>query len=127
MAKIKRRAIHKNEWQLLKDNMIKMMSEEKGGSEGRETVPEIACARCANFSDNIFASDGRGFCKVLKVGSDFSVAPPVFITEGEKGMMVLFNMDSSACKYFDKMSFIDTDGKECSDPQFQRAQRQMTK
>jgi len=36
-------------------------------------------------------------------------------------------MDASRCEYYEMMELIDTDGTECADPQFRRAQRQMEK
>ncbi|MBL0731667.1 MAG: hypothetical protein JJW03_02275 [Desulfosarcina sp.] len=121
----KRRERGTDKWKNMKSALVKQTSESKGSMEEREAMPEIACAKCTNFSDNIYQSDGRGSCKILKTGSDISVDPPVFVLEGDQGLMVRFNMDSSKCTHFDKMEFIDTDGSECSDPAVQRAQRQM--
>jgi hypothetical protein len=97
------------------------------GVEDREKVPEINCAVCKNFSENAYASDGRGTCRILKIGSDISVEKPVYVLEGEAPLSVKFNMDASRCGRFDKTDYIDTDGSECADPSYRRAQRQMDK
>ncbi len=123
----RRKARASDKWKAMHNALIQQTSTSKGSMEERETMPDIACAKCKNFSDNIYQSDGRGSCKILKTGSDIAAEPPVFITEGEHGLVVLFNMDSSKCTYFNRMEFIDTDGSECSDPATQRAQRQMKK
>ena len=41
--------------------------------------------------------------------------------------MSMFNIDAASCPHYTEMAFIDTDGTECADPQFRRAQRQMEK
>jgi hypothetical protein len=110
----------------MRQGMTKQLSTAKG-VEGREKVPEKACGKCSNFSENAYASDGRGFCGVVKVGSDILADPPVFVLEGNAGMMCMFNMDAARCVHYKEMEFIDTDGTECADPQFRRAQRQMEK
>lgn len=95
--------------------------------EERETVPDVACGLCMNFSENAYASDGRGFCKKLKVGSDIKAKPPVYVMEGEAGFSTLFNTDASGCEHFKKMKMVDTDGNEVADPNWRRVQRQMEK
>jgi hypothetical protein len=97
------------------------------GVEARETVPEISCAVCKNFSENAYASDGRGTCRILKIGSDISLEKPAYVLEGDAPLNVKFNTDAARCGRFDKMDYIDTDGSECADPSYRRAQRQMEK
>jgi hypothetical protein len=95
--------------------------------EEREKIPEKACGVCKNFSENAYSSDGRGSCGVLKFGSDLNADPPIFITEGETGLISFFNTDGGQCPHFVRMAFIDTDASETADPAFRRAQRQMEK
>lgn len=95
--------------------------------EERETVPEVACGVCKNFSENAYASDGRGTCKVLKAGSRITVEPPVYVTEGDAGLVTFFNTEASKCGHFTRMELIDRDGSECADPAFRRVQRQLEK
>lgn len=121
-----RRKSRRGEWAQMRDSMTNMVSQ-KRGVEGREVVPDIACGICKKFSENAYGSDGRGYCKVLKTGSDIKQDPPVYILEGEAALLTIFNMDASKCKYFEKMAFIDTDATECADPQYRRTQRQMAK
>ena len=116
----------REEWEQMRKSMTSQFSTAKG-VEGRETVPDNACGKCKNFSENAYASDGRGSCGVLKMGSNFLADPPIFVLDGEAGLMCMFNMDASQCKYYERMEFIDTDGTECADPRFRRAQRQMEK
>ena len=118
------RRSRRSEWEQIRDSMTGHFSTARG-VEGRETVPDKACGKCKDFSENAYASDGRGFCRVLKTGSNLLADPPIFVLEGETGLMCMFNMDASKCKYYERMEFIDTDGTECADPQFRRAQRQM--
>ena len=93
--------------------------------EERENVPETACGFCKNFAENAYASDGRGLCKILKMGSNIAATPPVFVTEGEVGHPTMFNAEATSCTYFERMDFIDTDGNEVADPSYRRVQRQM--
>ena len=95
--------------------------------EEREKVPDKACGLCRNFAENAYASDGRGLCKILKVGSDIAKSPPVLILVGEVGFPTMFNSDGAMCVHFGPMDFIDTDGTEVADPSFRRVQRQMEK
>ena len=95
--------------------------------EEREKIPDIACGVCRNFSENAYASDGRGSCRILKVGSDIKADPPVFNTEGETGLITFFNTEASKCTSFNRMELIDKDGTECADPAYRRMQRQMEK
>ncbi|MBI9076223.1 MAG: hypothetical protein JEZ02_12495 [Desulfatibacillum sp.] len=116
----------RSQWKQVADGML-------GGAgkvrtmEERENVPEKACGFCKNFSENAYASDGRGYCKKLKVGSDIKVDPAVYVMEGEASLTVLFNADGSKCQYFVRMELIDTNGNEVNDPSYRRAQRQMEK
>lgn len=120
------RRSRREEWNQVRNSMASDFSTAKG-VEGREIVPDKACGKCKNFSESAYASDGRGSCRVLKIGSNFLVGPPIFVLDGETGLMCMFNMDASRCEYYERMEFIDTDGTECADPQFRRAQRQMEK
>ena len=95
--------------------------------EERETVPDKACGVCRNFSENAYASDGRGSCRVLKMGSDILKDPPVYVLEGDSGSISFFNRNAERCSHFTRMSFIDRDGSECADPAYRRMQRQMEK
>jgi hypothetical protein len=99
----------------------------KKSFEEREKVPDVACGVCKNFSENAYASDGRGVCKTLKIGSNISADTPVYVLEGDTGQITFFNSDASKCSYFVRMEMIDKDGTECADPAFRRAQRQMEK
>ena len=111
------------DWALMRDAMSKNTSAQKG-VEGREIVPEKACAKCKNFSESAYSSDGRGFCTVLKMGSCIDNSP-VYKMEGEAAYMIIFNQDASKCKFYAKMDVIDTDATECADPHYRRTQRQM--
>ncbi|BBO67988.1 hypothetical protein DSCA_19180 [Desulfosarcina alkanivorans] len=124
MAKRKSRRKRGGEWAQMRDTMAGNFSNKKGVS-GREEVPEKPCGRCKKFSESAYGSDGRGFCAVLKTGSDLNADPPVFVLEGEAAMMTFFNVDAGKCAYYDEMAFIDTDGTECADPHHRRTQRQM--
>ena len=125
MARKARRS-RRGEWEQMRQGMNSQLSRDKG-TEGREHIPEKACGKCGNFSENAYASDGRGFCGVLKTGSDILADPPVLVLEGQAGLMSMFNIDAASCPHYTEMAFIDTDGTECADPQFRRAQRQMEK
>ncbi|MBA4368399.1 MAG: hypothetical protein C0403_12275 [Desulfobacterium sp.] len=82
------------------------------------------CGTCKNYSESSFASDGRGSCKYLKLGSDITGKPPVYITEGKEGYLTKTLADASSCEHYQKMKMIDKDGYECSDPMFRRSMRQ---
>jgi hypothetical protein len=97
------------------------------GVEDREKVPDISCGLCKNFSANAYAADGRGTCRIMKLGSDITAETPAYVLEGDAPYITKFNMDASRCGHFDKMELIDTDGAECADPSYRRAQRQMEK
>lgn len=116
----------RDQWKQMKDDMLGQASQKKSVEE-REKIPESACALCKNFSENAYASDGRGTCKVLKIGSNITVDPPVFVLEGDAGLITFFNTDASRCSHFVRSELIDTDGYECADPAHRRVQRQMEK
>ena len=116
----------RDEWGQVKESMFGQAEKSKSVEE-REKIPDIACCLCKNFSENAYASDGRGSCRILKTGSDISMNPPVYVLEGEAGFVAMFNMDSSKCAHFIRQELIDKDGNECADPAHRRAQRQMEK
>jgi len=116
----------REQWQDIRQSMMGDPAKPKYMEE-LESVPDKACALCSNFSENAYASDGRGYCSVLKHGSDIHADPPVFVTAGDIGFMSVFNNDAAKCVHFSKMQLIDTDGSECADPAFRRMQRQMEK
>ncbi len=116
----------RDQWQQVQNGMFGETSKARTVEE-RETVPDTPCGLCTNFSENAYASDGRGFCKALKVGSDIKADPPVYVTQGDAGLTVLFNTDAARCSHFNKMKMVDTDGTEVADPNWRRAQRQMEK
>lgn len=95
--------------------------------EERESMPEKACGLCKNFSENAKEADGRGICRILKMGSDVTSDPPKMITEGEVGFVTFLNVDGSRCPHFSKMTLIDKDLGETTDPSFRRAHRQFEK
>lgn len=95
--------------------------------EERERVPEKACGVCQKFSENAYASDGRGTCTILRGGSDIEVSPAIYVMEGDTPLIIQFNTDGAECKHFTKMEMVDKDGSECADPAFRRMQRQMEK
>ncbi len=121
----KKKSSRRDKWNQMREGLTNLSKTK--GVEARETVPDIACAKCKNFSETTFSSDGRGSCSVVKAGSDFTVEPPLILLEGDTGMLCMFNTDAAKCSQFDLMEIIDTDGNECADPQFRRAQRQMEK
>lgn len=123
MAARERRPSRTNEWDQMRKGLTGELS--KRGFDERETVPEKACGKCSNYSENAFSSDGRGTCGVLKAGSDILSTPPVLILEGETAYTTLFNAEASNCPHYSKMEFMDTDGSECADPTVSRTQRQL--
>lgn len=116
----------RDQWKQASNKMFGETGKRKGFEE-REKVPDLACGLCKNFSENAYASDGRGVCKTLKMGSDISVDPPLCLTEGDTGLITFFNTEATKCGHYSRMEFIDKDGTECADPAFRRAQRQMEK
>ena len=117
----------REKWEQIRKSMLGAGDETKKTVEEREKIPEKACGVCKNFSENAYSSDGRGSCGVLKFGSDLNADPPIFITEGETGLISFFNTNGGQCPHFVRMAFIDTDASETADPAFRRAQRQMEK
>ena len=89
------------------------------------TAPEKNCGICKNYLESAYMSDGRGTCAVLKEGSDITADPPVFNMENKNGYLLRILTDASKCKYYEKMEFIDKDGRECSDPMYRRSMRQL--
>jgi len=116
----------RDQWKEIQQNMFGEATRARSVEE-RETVPDRACGVCRNFSENAYASDGRGSCRVLKSGSDIAAEPPVYVLEGETGLISFFNRDAARCGHFERMTLIDRDGSECADPAFLRWQRQMEK
>lgn len=112
----------RDNWKKMQEDMSEAQTKK---TADLDTVPEFACSRCRNFKESSYGSDGRGSCSILKTGSDLAATPPVILTEGENGLITFFNTDAATCPKFDKLELVDTDGSECSDPSFQRAQRQM--
>lgn len=116
----------RDEWSGVRESIFDQAVKTKSVEE-REAIPEKACGICTHFSENAYASDGRGSCKKLKVGSNVRTDPPVYVTQGETGMISFFNADARRCELFSRMTFIDRDGNECADPAYRRAHRQMEK
>jgi len=116
----------RDKWKQIQQSMFGEATKARSVDE-RERIPEVACGVCRNFSENAYASDGRGSCRVLKAGSDISAHPPVYMTEGDSGFVTFFNSAASSCDRFLRMELIDRDGSECADPVFRRVQRQMEK
>ena len=116
----------RNKWKNARDAMMSPFAHTKG-VQNRESVPDQCCGKCQRWSENTYASDGRGTCGVLKMGSDLKSDPPAFVLDGDTGLITFFNMDTTACTHFQKMEVIDTDGNECADPLYRRAMRQMEK
>ncbi len=121
-----RRKSRRDEWDKMRDTMTSNLTKKKG-VDARELVPDTACGKCKHFSESAYGSDGRGFCMILKTGSDITLNPPVYHTVGEVSLITFFNVDASACRYYEEMAIIDTDGTECADPHYRRTQRQMEK
>ena len=117
----------RDEWKKVSES-IRMESGQMGKTlEEREKMPEKACGFCKNFSENAYSADGRGSCKILKMGSDLNANPPLVITEGETGLITYINMNALKCPHFQKMEMIDTDLGEISDPAYRRSHRIMEK
>ncbi len=94
-------------------------SQEKRGDDQR------VCGTCRHYSESAYSSDGRGSCSLLKMGSDITVDPPVFVTEGRGGYPTKTLTSAVHCEHYTKMKMIDKDGYECSDPAFRRSIRQL--
>ena len=116
----------RDQWRGIQESMLGESARARSVEE-REKIPDQACGVCKNFSENAYASDGRGTCGVLKTGSHIEVDPPVYVVEGETGLFTFFNTDAAKCRYFSRMELIDKDSTECADPAFRRMQRQMEK
>ncbi|MDQ7784000.1 MAG: hypothetical protein RDU20_14045 [Desulfomonilaceae bacterium] len=116
----------RDKWKSARDAMMAPLGKTKG-VKTRESVPEVCCGKCEMWFENAYSSEGRGTCRVLKMGSEIHSDKPTYVLEGDAGLISYFNMDASHCSYFSKMELIDTDGTECSDPLFRRALRQMKK
>jgi len=116
----------RDQWKEVQQNMFGEATRARSVEE-RERIPDQACGFCKNFSENAYASDGRGSCRVLKIGSDIGADPPVYVTEGETGYVSFIGKDAHRCRHFTKMDLIDRDGSECADPAYRRMQRQMDK
>lgn len=114
-----------------RDKMRKAFSNVLGQHEIQKDVKNVdpntqkICGTCNNFSENAYSSDGRGTCKVLKMGSDIKTSPPEFVLEGKGGFNTRTLSIAEECSYYDKMNYIDKDGYECSDPQYRRSMRQL--
>ena len=115
----------RNQWKQMKDNMFGQASQAKTVQQ-RESIPEKACSLCRFFSENAYASDGRGSCKKIKMGSEIQKDPPVILTDGDTGLVTFFNTDAKNCPHFSRLAMIDKDGSECADPKYRRAQRQFS-
>ena len=95
--------------------------------EEREKLPEKACGLCKNFSENAKEADGRGTCRILKMGSNILSDPPKLVTEGDVGFVTYLHIDASECPHYVKMTLIDRDLGETTDPSFRRGHRQFEK
>jgi hypothetical protein len=93
--------------------------------KSEQKLPEKICGLCKNFREIAYTGEGKGFCKVLKAGSNICVDPAVFVLEGENGYLSMNLDDAKNCRYYEKMEFIDKDGTECNDPMYRRSMRQM--
>ncbi len=90
-----------------------------------EKRAEKICGICKHFSESAYSGEGKGTCRVLKMGSDITADPPVYVLSGENGYLSLTLAEATACKHYEKMEFIDHDGTECSDPRYRRSIRQL--
>jgi hypothetical protein len=114
-------------WKEVRES-IQMSSGQMGKNiDEREKMPEKACGVCQNFFENAYNSDGRGSCRILKMGSNFKSNPPVLVTSGEVGLIAYINTDGGNCPHFLKMEIIDHDLGEISDPRYRRVHRIMEK
>ncbi|MFP4476803.1 MAG: hypothetical protein ACLFOY_14690 [Desulfatibacillaceae bacterium] len=98
----------------------------------RQTAPkeeqkksEKMCGYCKHYREIAYTGEGKGFCEVLKMGSDIMSEPPVYVLEGDNGYYSMNLADASKCKYYERMEFVDKDGTECNDPRYRRSMRQM--
>ena len=117
----------RDEWKKVRDG-ITMSSGEMGKTlQERESMPERACGYCQHFFENAYNADGRGSCKILKMGSDIKADPPVLKLDGDTGLITYINTNGEKCPHFLKMELIDTDLGEITDPTFRRSHRIMEK
>lgn len=105
----------------LRDAMLSL-TETSRSVEEREFVPEKACGKCKHFFQS-----GAGMCGILKMGSNISRNPPIYVTEGNDRYIIDFNTDGESCKFYESMDIIDTDISHSFDPKTSRHQRQMAK
>jgi hypothetical protein len=117
----------RDEWKKVKDSISMHQGQMGKTLEERETMPAKACGYCKNFFENAYNADGRGSCKVLKMGTDLKADPPVFVLEGDAGLISYINTNAEKCPHYNKMEIIDTDLGEISDPSFRRSHRIMEK
>jgi len=117
----------RSEWSKVRDSITRSSGEMGKTLEERERMPEKACGFCQNFFENSYESDGRGSCKMLKMGSDLKANPPVFVLSGETGLITYINTDGLNCPYFSKMELVDRELGEIADPRYSRAHRTMEK
>jgi hypothetical protein len=117
----------RDEWSKVRDSITGSSRAEGKTIEERERMPEKACGCCQNFFESANESDGRGSCRILKMGSDIKANPPVIVTSGEAGLIAYINTDADKCPHFLKMEIIDHDLGEISDPRYRRVHRIMEK
>lgn len=104
-------------------SMLVPQAQKQSRESGKKS--QKVCGTCRNYSESAWSSDGRGSCSCLKLGSDITANPPVFITEGKEGYLTRTLSDASLCEHYVKMKMIDRDGYECSDPVYRRSIRQL--
>jgi hypothetical protein len=117
----------RDKWKEVRDSITMSKGEMGKTVEERETMPAIACGYCKNFFENAYNADGRGSCKVLKMGSNIKTDPPVFVMAGDTGLIAYINTNAQNCTYYDRMELIDTDLNEITDPAYRRSHRIMEK
>ncbi len=92
-----------------------------------EKIADMVCGQCTKYSENSWASDGRGTCSVLSTGTNIDVDPAVYVLDGDIPLITMTLTDAKYCKYYDRMKMIDSDNTEVSDPKYRRSTRQMQK
>ena len=90
-----------------------------------EKMADKVCGKCKNYAENSWASDGRGTCSIFKTGSNIDIDPAKYLTEGDMPFITMTLTDAKYCKSYDKMTMIDSDNTEVSDPKYKRSIRQM--
>jgi hypothetical protein len=90
-----------------------------------DKMADKICGKCKKYAENSWASDGRGTCSVLSIGSDIDTDPAVYVTDGDMPFITMTLTDAKYCKHYDEMTMIDSDNTEVSDPKFKRSIRQM--